>query len=88
MKKKTILMGTYTLAIYLICILGMLSSCASTSEEGVKAQEVQTDTGIILETLHDGMISTGIYKATIDSTEYIIVKTGNSGQGVAIIKHN
>lgn len=53
-----------------------------------KAIEVQTENEILIETLHSGYIQQGIHKITLDTSEYIVVKTGNSGQGVAIIKHN
>lgn len=64
------------------------SSDRQRQQAEAKAIEVQTENEILIETLHSGYIEQGIHKITLDTSEYIVVKTGNSGQGVAIIKHN
>ena len=73
-----------------------LPSCESRSERNFKqAQETKqaievvnhNAKAIIIETLHDGYIAEGVHKISVDSAnQFIIVKTANSGQGVAIAR--
>jgi hypothetical protein len=70
---------------FVICILLLFTSC-TTSNDVKHAYEVvnhNTDP-IIIETLHEGRIYCGVYKMTIDSSEYVVVA---DYEAVAIIKH-
>jgi hypothetical protein len=87
MKKKNFLMGLYVAVIYGIVIFSM-TSCGNPHRDTQKktATEVvnHSDKDIIIETLHLGYISRGVYKITVDSNVYVVV----SNDGTAIIKHN
>ena len=64
--------------------------CSSNDQEicqKAMAVEVQNETEIIIELLHEGYVPSGFMKVSIDTSEYIVVKTKING-GVAIIKHN
>ena len=87
--KKKILIVTYTTLIYVIVLTAMLSSCSSPSSRMAKEKKatrvvIHSDKPIVIETLQEGHINSGIYKVKIDSSEYILVY---KAQGVAIIKH-
>jgi len=86
MKKKTFLMGLYVAVVYGIVIFSMTSCNDKTELPKKTATEVvnHNDKDIIIETLHLGYISCGVYKITIDSNIYVVV----SNDGTAIIKHN
>ena len=86
MKKKTIFAGLYVALIYGIVIFSMTSCSNGEVEQKKTATEVtnHSDKDIIIETLHLGYISRGVYKITVDSNVYVVV----SNDGTAIIKHN
>jgi hypothetical protein len=85
MKMHTLKVITICLLID-VCLVGLMS-CNNTPRESRKTATqvtIHSDKDIIIETLHEGYISRGVYKMTIDSNVYVVV----SNDGTAIIKHN
>ena len=88
---KRLLLNAIVLAMLIFAV-----SCESKSERSfriAKEQKVATEVvndnveSIVIETLSSGYLQRGIYKVSVDSAnQFIIVKTGNSGQGVAIAR--
>lgn len=86
MKKKTLLAGIYTAIIYAIVIFAMVSCGRPTPQKQATTVINHSDKDIIIETLHQGGFSDGVYKLSIDTNDYIVVVTHYDA--VAITKHN
>ena len=80
-------------ALFVFFILIMFTSCKSRSERHFELAQEQkqaievvehNNKPIIIETLHSNNLNNGIYKLTIDSTEYIVLSDYDA---LAIIKH-
>ena len=85
MKKKNFLMGLYVAVIYGIVIFSMTSCNVEQTKTATQVIN-HSDKDIIIETLHEGSLNSGIYKVSVDTSQYIIAI--NHYDAIAITKHN